>query len=72
MPLKWLILSSFRKCGQQHDQFNVVKKKKETLSQYEYFNNLNRSTFRLEYKICQASDVRIIKGDKRQELVLQD
>lgn len=48
------------------------QKKKETLSQYEYFNNLNRSTFRLEYKICQASDVRIIKGDKRQGLVLQD
>ena len=50
----------------------LSKKRKETLSQYEYFNNLNRSTFRLEYKICQASDVRIIKGDKRQELVLQD
>lgn len=29
MPLKWLILSLFRKCGQQHDQFNVVKKKKK-------------------------------------------
>ena len=33
---------------------------------------LNRGTFQLGYEICQASDVRVIKGDKRQELVLQD